>query len=94
MTSVVCNIEGESETYTYANAYFKENSGTLYSIKRTPYRCAWCGGPKDPLKVVINGSPESGTPCCFHLFNISLRCKFEYKNKFVQYLVFVASGLR
>ena len=29
MTSVVCNIEGESETYTYANAYFKENSGTL-----------------------------------------------------------------
>ena len=37
MTSVVCNIEGESETYTYANAYFKENSGTLYSIKRTPY---------------------------------------------------------
>ena len=38
MTSVVCNIEGESETYTYANAYFKEYSGTLYtSIKRTPY---------------------------------------------------------
>ena len=25
MTSVVCNIEGESETYTCANAYFKEN---------------------------------------------------------------------
>ena len=21
--------------------------------------CAWCGGPKDPLKVVINGSPEN-----------------------------------
>ena len=42
MTSVVCNSEGQSETYTYANAYFKEDSGTL---------------PKDPLKVVINGSP-------------------------------------
>ena len=55
MTSVVCNIEGESETYTYANAYFKGNSGTP-TYQKDPL-CAWCGGPKDPLKVVINGSP-------------------------------------
>ena len=57
MTSVVCNIEGESETYTYANAYFKENSGTLYSIKRTSYAHGVGVPIKDPLKVVINGSP-------------------------------------
>ena len=64
MTSVVCNIEGESETYI-ANAYFKENSGTIAlgfivsKLQKDPlWLCAWCGGPKDPLKVVINGSPD------------------------------------
>ena len=58
MTSVVCNIEGESETYTYMQMLISFSRKTVgpFIYQKDPL-CAWCGGPKDPLKVVINGSP-------------------------------------
>ena len=73
MTSVVCNTEGESETYTYANAYFKENSGIIPFIvsKGPPMRMVW--GSQGPSK-----SCYKWKPCSSHIaMSISIAMSIE-----------------